>query len=160
MVFSYIKGFNNSHDGLLSWFHQELSSKMTLSISLIISHNRWRQQCYLINASHCLSQHLSNSNFTSTTFYFFGIVWGKPHTHIGNQLIWCWAVRELTGPCYHRHEGKEGIELLSPTRKLLEVSCSWKGSGRTQNDLCSIFVISPLKRSICWFYERWPSELL
>lgn len=80
-------------------------------------HNRWRQPCYLMNAFRGLSQHLSNTNFASTTFCFFGIIWGKPHTHLGNWLIRCWAVGNLPWSCCHRNEDKESTELNNPRQK-------------------------------------------
>lgn len=156
---SYRKGFNSSHDGLLSWFHQELWAKWDRVTSLIISDNRWRQQCYLINK--CLPLPVStfvNRNFTSTTPYFFGIICRKPHTHTRTWLIGYQAVGDLMWPCYHRSEVLSSSDQADSCRR--HGSCGWQGAGKVQSDPCSIFAISPLKRSICWFYREWFSELL
>ena len=115
----YTEGCNNSCDGLLSWFYQELSSKTTLSASLNISHHRWRQPCFLINAFHGLSQHIVNRNFASTTFYFFGVISGRPRTDVGNWLMCCWAV-ELPWPFCLRIEDKGSAKFIS----------SWEGCQR------------------------------
>lgn len=56
---------------------------------------------------------------------------------------------------------RQGRHWAHPSIRGLAARRATVGEGLgTQNDPCSVSATSPLKRSICWFYERWTSELL
>ena len=62
----------------------------------------------------------SEQKFASTTFYFFGVISGRPRTDVGNWLMCCWAVRELPWPFCLRIEDKGSAKFIS----------SWEGCQR------------------------------
>lgn len=159
----YTEGRNNICDGPLSWFHQELSSKMTLSVSLNISHNRWRQPCFLINAFHGLSQHTVNRNFASTTFYFFGVISGRPRIDVGNWLTCCWAERDLPWPFCLRNKDKGSAKLISSWEGCQRDAAVGKGGRKGTDGLLLNICHFPLKKEhllILWVEGLWVTSKL